>query len=315
MANYLVTGGAGFIGSHIVDALLNRGDSVRVLDNLNSGIGQERLTDRDRLEFIQGDLLDSEVVSRAVEGIDVVFHQAALASVPYSLENPLATHRVCATGTLQLLESARAAGVRRLVYAGSSSCYGQSTSEIQREGDVTKPCSPYGAAKLAGEQYCHAFYESYGFETVVLRYFNVFGPRQDPNSQYAAVIPIFITRMLNGQAPIVFGDGTQSRDFTYVANVVHGNLLAAEASAAVGHIINMAAGMRVSLNTLIDSLNNLMGTEMAADYQPERAGDIKHSSADISLARELLGYEPVVSLQDGIRETLEYYKSVHSAKN
>ena len=315
MANYLVTGGAGFIGSHIVDALLNRGDSVRVLDNLNSGIGQERLTDRDRLDFIQGDLLDSEVVSRAVEGIDVVFHQAALASVPYSLENPLATHRVCATGTLQLLESARAAGVRRLVYAGSSSCYGQSTSEIQREGDVTKPCSPYGAAKLAGEQYCHAFYESYGFETVVLRYFNVFGPRQDPNSQYAAVIPIFITRMLNGQAPIVFGDGTQSRDFTYVANVVHGNLLAAEASAAVGHIINMAAGMRVSLNTLIDSLNNLMGTEMAADYQPERAGDIKHSSADISLARELLGYEPVVSLQDGIRETLEYYKSVHSAKN
>ena len=315
MANYLVTGGAGFIGSHIVDALLNRGDSVRVLDNLNSGIGQERLTDRDRLEFIQGDLLDSEVVSRAVEGIDVVFHQAALASVPYSLENPLATHRVCATGTLQLLELARAAGVRRLVYAGSSSCYGQSTSEIQREGDVTKPCSPYGAAKLAGEQYCHAFYESYGFETVVLRYFNVFGPRQDPNSQYAAVIPIFITRMLNGQAPIVFGDGTQSRDFTYIANVVHGNLLAAEASAAVGHIINMAAGMRVSLNTLIDSLNNLMGTEMAADYQPERAGDIKHSSADISLARELLGYEPVVSLQDGIRETLEYYKSVHLAKN
>ena len=315
MANYLVTGGAGFIGSHIVDALLNRGDSVRVLDNLNSGIGQERLTDRDRLDFIQGDLLDSEVVSRAVEGIDVVFHQAALASVPYSLENPLATHSVCATGTLQLLESSRAAGVRRLVYAGSSSCYGQSTSEIQREGDVTKPCSPYGAAKLAGEQYCHAFYESYGFETVVLRYFNVFGPRQDPNSQYAAVIPIFITRMLNGQAPIVFGDGTQSRDFTFVANVVHGNLLAAEASAAVGHSINMAAGMRVSLNTLIDSLNELMGTEVAADYQPERAGDIKHSSADISLARELLGYEPVVSLQDGIRETLEYYKSVYSAKN
>ena len=309
MANYLVTGGAGFIGSHIVDALLNRGDSVRVLDNLNSGIGESRLANRDRLEFIHGDLLNEDVVADAVNGIDVVFHQAALASVPYSLENPQATHQVCATGTLKLLQKSKAAGVRRLVYAGSSSCYGQSTSEIQRESDSTLPCSPYGAAKLAGELYCHAFYESFGFETVVLRYFNVFGPRQDPKSQYAAVIPIFITRMLEGQQPIVFGDGTQSRDFTYVANIVHGNLLAADAPDAVGRSINMAAGMRVSLNELIESLNDLMGTTIEADYQPERAGDIKHSSADITLARELLGYEPIVNLGDGLRETLEYYKN------
>ncbi|HQU47274.1 MAG: LPS biosynthesis protein WbpP [Planctomycetia bacterium 21-64-5] len=304
MKTYLVTGGAGFIGSHIAAALLARGDRVRVLDNLSTG---QRANLAPQIEFVEGDVTDCQLVASALAGVDCVFHQAALASVPRSVEAPLDTNAACVTGTVTLLDAARRAGVRRLVYAGSSSAYGERPSSPKRETDLPAPISPYGAAKLAGEHYCQAFSATYGFETVVLRYFNVFGPRQDPASPYSAVIPLFITALLAGKRPTVFGDGHQSRDFTYIDNVVHGNLLAADAAGVSGRVFNVANGRATSLLELLKQLNSLLGTSVEPVHAPPRPGDIRESLADISAARRLLGYEPQVTFEDGLRRSIDYY--------
>ncbi|HEX7378607.1 MAG TPA: SDR family oxidoreductase [Pirellulales bacterium] len=307
MPIYLVTGGAGFIGSHIATALVERGDRVRVLDNLSTGHRANLAHLGSRIELIEGDLTDRRAVAQAVEGVGCVFHQAALASVPRSVEAPLDTNAACVTGTVTLLDAARRAGVRRLVYAGSSSAYGDQPSSPKRESDLPAPISPYGAAKLAAEYYCQAFTATYGFETVTLRYFNVFGPRQDPNSPYSAVIPLFITALLSGKRPILYGDGGQSRDFTFVDNVVHGNLLAADAPGVAGRVFNIANGRSTSLLDLLSQLGTLLGTTIEPDHQPPRAGDIRESLADISQARRLLGYEPQVTFEDGLVRSIEYY--------
>lgn len=305
----LVTGGAGFIGSHLVEALLARGDHVRVLDNLSTGRRENLAACADEVEFIEADLLDGPQLQRACRGVECVFHQAALASVPLSMERPLDTHAACATGTLALLDAARKGGVRRVVYAGSSSAYGDQPTSSKRESDLPAPISPYGAAKLSGELYCRAFAHM-GLETVTLRYFNVFGPRQDPTSPYSAVIPLFITAMLSGRQPVIYGDGRQSRDFTYVADVVQGNLLAADAPHVSGQVINIAAGRAVSLLELLGMLNKLLGTNVSPVHAPPRPGDIRESLADISLARRLLGYEPKVSCEEGLRLSIEYYRGL-----
>ena len=310
MRTLLVTGGAGFIGSHIAEALVQRGDRVRVLDNLSTGHLANLEGFREPIDFIEADLTDADAVARAVAGVDCVFHEAALASVPRSIEHPLATHAACVTGTVILLEAARRAGVRRVVYAGSSSAYGDQPTSSKRETDLPAPISPYAAAKLAAEQYCRAFTATYGLETVVLRYFNVFGPRQDPNSPYSAVIPLFITAMLSGWQPIIFGDGRQSRDFSYVANVVRANLLAADAPGVAGHVFNVANGKNTDLLTLIDALNSLLGLHVKPRHEPARIGDVRESLADITQARKLLGYEPVVEFEEGVRRSIEYYRSL-----
>ncbi len=310
MRTCLVTGGAGFIGSHIVEALVARGDRVRVLDNLSTGHLANIEPWSADLEFLEGDLCDVSVVRRAVKGVDYIFHQAALASVPRSIEHPLDTHAACVTGTLQLLDAARHAGVKRLVYAASSSAYGDSRFAAKREVDLPAPISPYGAAKLAAEQYCQVFTATYGFETVAIRYFNVFGPRQDPDSPYSAVIPLFVTAMLSGQSPRVNGDGTQSRDFTFVANVVHGNLLAAEAPHAAGRVFNLAMGRSTTLLQLIATLNELLGTNIQPQHGPAREGDIHDSLADISEARRLLNYEPQVDFHEGLKRSVSYYRAL-----
>jgi len=309
MRTFLVTGGAGFIGSHLAEALVGRGDRVRVLDNLSTGFLSNLDPIRDRIEFIQADLVDAAAVARAVQGVDCVFHQAALASVPRSLETPLDTHASCTTGTLTLLDTARRAGVRRLVYAGSSSAYGDLPSSPKRESDLPAPISPYGAAKLAGEHYCQAFAASYGFEAVTLRYFNVFGPRQDPNSPYSAVIPLFITSILAGRRPVIFGDGGQSRDFTYVANVVHANLLAADKPGVAGRVFNVANGRSIGLLDLLAALNRLLGTSIEPIHAAPRPGDIRESMADITLARQLLDYQPPIDFHEGLRLSIDYYRS------
>jgi UDP-glucose 4-epimerase len=307
---YLVTGGAGFIGSHIATTLVERGDEVRVFDNLSSGSRMNLAHLGNKVELLEGDLLDAAAVARAVEGVGVIFHEAALASVPRSVEKPLDTHAVCVTGTLHVLEAARKAGVRRLVFAGSSSVYGNQPAMSKRETDVLSPLSPYAAAKMAGEAYCHSFTAVYGLETVVLRYFNVFGPRQDPNSEYSAVIPKFVALMLRGKRPTVFGDGQQSRDFTYVEDVVRGNLLAAESPNAVGRVFNIACGRQQSLLQLIDSINAALGTSIEPEFAPPRAGDVRESLADVSAAREALGYESQIDFDEGLRRSIEYYRAI-----
>ena len=308
MAIHAVTGGAGFIGSHITRALVQRGDQVRVLDNLCTG-NLENLADiRDQIEVIEGTVTDTEVVSRALNGVECVFHQAALASVPLSVERPFDSHQAIATGTLTVLDQARKANVRRVIHAASSSCYGNRPEPVMTEELATSPLSPYAAAKLAGEAYCSAFFHTYGLETVNLRYFNVFGPAQDPNSPYSAVIPLFVAAMLSGHAPTVFGDGTQSRDFTYVDNVVHGNLLAAEVEGVGGQTMNLSTGESISLLTLIDSLNRHLGTDFEPQFEPARVGDVKVSVADISRAEQLLGYRPIVDFESGIERTIAYYR-------
>jgi UDP-glucose 4-epimerase len=311
MGRYLVTGGAGFIGSHLVTTLVERGDSVRVLDNLSTGRASNLAGVRSQIEFIEGDLTNRGDVERAVEGVEVVFHQAALASVPRSVAAPLETNAACVTGTVNLLDASRGSGVRRVVYAGSSSVYGDRTAAAAKhETDLPAPVSPYAAAKAAGELYCQAFTATYGLETVTVRYFNVFGPRQDPQSEYSAVIPKFVTRMLSGERPIVFGDGRQSRDFTFVANVVEGNLLAAEAPDAAGLTINVACGEQLNLLDLIAAINRVLGTNLAPIMEPPRAGDVRDSLADISLARRVLGYEPLVDFEAGLRRSIEYYRTL-----
>lgn len=310
MRTFLVTGGAGFIGSHIAEALVHRHDKVRILDNLSTGHLANLDSIRDQVEFVEGDLLDRKTVEQVVDGVDCIFHEAALASVPRSVKDPLATNAACVTGTVSLLDAARQAGVRRLVYAASSSAYGDQAFSSKRETDLPGPLSPYAVAKLAGEHYCRAFTATYKFETVAIRYFNVFGPRQDPNSPYSAVIPRFITAILAGKQPTIYGDGLQSRDFTYVENVVQGNLLAADAQDVSGRVFNVACGGSITLLNLLDALNQLLGTNVQPVFEKQRPGDVRQSLADISLARKLLDYEPRVDLQEGLARSIEYYKSL-----
>lgn len=314
MARCLVTGGCGFIGSHIVRGLLDAGHTVRVLDNLSTG-NRDNLTDvMDRVELIVGDITDTEPVRAALDGVERVFHQAALASVPMSLERPLDTNRACVTGTLNMLHMAVQAKVKRFVYAASSSAYGDTPTSSKRETDLPQTLSPYAVAKLAGEYYCQAYYHSFGLETVGLRYFNVFGPRQDPNSPYSAVIPMFVSRILSGEQPSIFGDGLQSRDFTFVANVVHGNLLASERPNVGGRVINLADGGQTTLLQLLELLGGLLGKKIQPVFLPPRVGDVRESLADITLARKLLEYEPQVRLEEGLKRTIEYYKQLYTKK-
>lgn len=308
---YLVTGGAGFIGSHIAERLLRDGQRVRILDNMLTG----KQSNLDYLKSLGGDLeihttsiTDLDAIAPLFAGVDYVFHQAALPSVPRSVDNPLETHENCVTGTLNVLIAARQAGVRRVIYAASSSAYGDAEGEYKVETMPPCPISPYGAAKLAGELYCQSFTAVYGLETVCLRYFNVFGPRQDPTSQYAAVIPLFITAMLEGASPTIHGDGTQSRDFTFIDNVVHGNLLACRAPDASGQVMNLATGGQINLLELVAKINQLLGTAIAPVHSEPRPGDILHSRASIERARNLLDYAPVVDFDSGLSRTLEWYR-------
>jgi UDP-glucose 4-epimerase len=313
MTTYLVTGGAGFIGSHLVEALLQQGAQVRVLDNLSSGRLDNLAAVDGQFELISGDVQDISACRQAVDGVEVVFHLAALASVPASLAAPDSTHDACLTGTVRMLDAARQQKVRRFVYASSSSLYGNCSDQVQSETDLPVPESPYAAAKLGGEQYCQAFYRSFGLETVCLRYFNVFGPRQDPASQYAAVIPAFITAVLRGDSPVIFGDGGQTRDFTYVDNVIQANLLATGAEDAAGGTFNIANGNGTSLLELLDLLGDLLDLSIEPRHDPPRSGDVRHSRADIRRAREVLGYQPTAGLAEGLAPTIEYYRGCQGA--
>jgi UDP-glucose 4-epimerase len=308
MSQYLVTGGAGFVGSHIAQALVERGEKVRVLDNLSTGKRENLAAIAGQIELIEGDVCDPAAVARAVAGCEVVFHEAAMASVPQSIEDPLGSHAACCTGTVVVLDQARRAGVRRVVYAASSSAYGNQPQPQKRESDLPSPLSPYAAAKLAAELYCQAFWHSYGLETVALRYFNVFGPRQDPSGPYAAVIAIFIKLLLAGKQPTIYGDGLQTRDFTYVENVVQANLRAAEAKEAPGGVFNVGNGVALTLLDLLQELNAILRTDVKPNFQPERAGDVRDSLADISQARRVLGYDPKIDLAEGLRRTVEFYR-------
>jgi UDP-glucose 4-epimerase len=316
MGNYLVTGGAGFIGSHIAEALVSRGDRVRILDNLSTGSCANFAHLKDDVEFVQGDVADADAVRRALQGVENIFHQAALASVPRSVEHPCDTNQACVTGTVTILDQARRANIRRVVYAGSSSAYGDQPNSSKRESDLPQPLSPYAAAKLGAEMYCQAFFHTYGLHTVTVRYFNVFGPRQDPASPYSAVIPLFITAILSGRRPIVYGDGGQSRDFTYVENVVRGNLLAMDtpSSEVPGRCFNVANGQSTTLLELIRALNEMLGTQVQPLFEPARVGDVRESLADITMARKLLGYEPPVSFHEGLRRSIDYYRGLSAAR-
>jgi nucleoside-diphosphate-sugar epimerase len=308
VSKYLVTGGAGFIGSNIVEELVARGEQVRVLDDLSTGRRSNIEPFLDRIELVQGSLTSDDALSKAVAGVDFIIHQAALPSVPRSVSDPLQSHEANATGTLKLLIAARDAGVRRVVYASSSSVYGDSPVLPKREDMPTRPLSPYAVNKLAGEEYCKVFAGVYGLPTVSLRYFNVFGPRQDPTSQYAAVIPAFISSMLQDRKPTIYGDGLQTRDFTYVSNIVNANLLACESEGADGLAVNVACAERISLLDLVAEINRLLGKDIEPIFEPARAGDVKHSLADISLAREKLRFEPRVTFAEGLARTLEYMR-------
>lgn len=306
---YLVTGGAGFIGSHLVRTLVERGERVRVLD-ICAADRRERLADvLDEVEWIAGDVRDGATVSAACRGVEVVLHQAAVASVPQSVAAPAETHAVNVGGTLNVLLAAQAQGVRRVVFASSSAVYGEHPAALKTEELPTRPLSPYGAQKLAAEAYIPVWNALYGVEAVALRYFNVFGPEQDPNGAYAAVIPAFITAALEGRAPVIYGDGEQSRDFIYVGNVVDVNLLAATLPAAAGRILNVGTGQGVSLNTLVAALGRTLGRELVPDYQPERPGDIRESVADVSQLHAALAYEPATSFAGGLARTVAAYQN------
>jgi nucleoside-diphosphate-sugar epimerase len=308
MANYLVTGGAGFIGSHLVEELVRRGERVRVVDNLITGRRQNIAHVRS-VEFIEGDLADLEVARRAVKETDFVLHQAAIPSVPRSVQDPITSNRANIDAALNVLVAARDAGVKRLVYAGSSSAYGNSPTLPKVETMATAPLSPYALQKLVAEQYCQMFTQLYGLETVTIRYFNVFGPRQDPSSPYSGVISLFISALCGGRQPTIYGDGEHTRDFTYVANVVDGVLRACTAREASGEVINVATGGRISLNTLFKEVRQLVGARVEPIYAPPRAGDVKDSQADVSKACRLLGYQPIVSFEEGLERTVAWYRS------
>jgi nucleoside-diphosphate-sugar epimerase len=312
MASYLVTGGAGFIGSHLSEELRRRGHRVRVADSLITG-HRRNLEHIPDVEFVEGDLADMSVAARAVSGMDYVLHQAAIPSVPRSVKDPITSNRANVEATLNVLVAARDAGVKRLVFAGSSSEYGDTPTLPKREDMPSSPLSPYALQKVMGTQYCQMFTRLYGFETVVVRYFNVFGPRQDPTSPYSGVISVFSTALIEGRQPTIYGDGEQTRDFTYVANVVDGVLRACEAPKAAGEAINVACGTRISLNELLRVMNAIVGTSLQAIYKEGRAGDVKDSQADISKAAELLGYRPIVDLEEGLRHTLAWCRTSSAA--
>lgn len=314
MPRYLVTGAAGFIGSALVRALIQRGDEVRGFDDFSTGKPENIEELRSSLDFREGTLLDPIALNTACRGIDCIFHQAALPSVPKSIKDPKQTNQVNVEGTLNLLLAARDAGVRRVIFAASSSAYGEIPTLPKREDMVPRPISPYAAQKLMGEYYMQVFATVYGLETVSLRYFNIFGPRQDANSQYSAVLAKFITQMLQGKSPVIFGDGEQSRDFTYVDNAVQANLLAAQAAAAEvsGRVFNVATGKRFTLNQTYQMLQNIIGFADPVKYAPPRPGDIRHSLADITLAQNHLKYSPEVSFEEGLRRTVDWYRNVFS---
>lgn len=307
----LVSGGAGFIGSHIVRALLERGDTVRVLDNFSSG-RRSHLADLD-VDVVEGDILDPEAVCRATEGMTHVIHLAAFVSVHGSVADPVTCDTINVTGTLNMLLAARYLGVKRFVFASSTAVYGNGLDERKREDMPLNPLSPYGLSKLSAEKYCGLFNILYGLETVALRFFNVFGPRQDPHSQYAAAIPSFISALIDCRGPIIYGDGEQTRDFIYVANVVQGNLLALEAPGAAGHAFNIGSGEAVSINQLVHDLSEIAQSDLLPEHAPPRQGDIRHSTADISKARQVLGYNPDVSLREGLCSTLAWYQEQRDA--
>ena len=308
MANYLVTGGAGFIGSHLVEELVRRGEHVRVVDNLVTG-KRQNIAHVPSVDFIEGDLADLEVARAAVNGMDFVLHQAAIPSVPRSVEDPLTSNRANVDASLNVLVAARDARVKRLVYAGSSSAYGNSPTLPKVETMATAPLSPYALQKLVAEQYCQMFTQLYGLETVTIRYFNVFGPRQDPSSTYSGVISLFISALCDGRRPTIYGDGEHTRDFTYVANVVDGVLRACTAKGASGEVMNVATGGRISLNTLFRTIRQFVGAQVEPIYATPRAGDVKDSQADISKACRLLGYQPIVSFEEGLEKTIAWYRS------
>jgi len=306
----LVTGGAGFIGSNLCDELIRQGAKVIVLDNFITGFRENLEEIEGDFEFAEGDINDSALLERILPGTDTIFHQAALPSVPRSVDDPQETHQACVNGTFNLLLAAKKTGVRRFVYAASSSAYGDQAALPKTESMRPDPMSPYAAAKLTGEYYCRVFSRVYGLETFSLRYFNVFGPRQNPSSMYSGVISRFIDALMGGKTPVIYGDGQQSRDFTYVANVVNANINAATSSKGVGETINVANGERISLNQLLEELKNITRKpDVLADFQPERKGDVKHSQADNSRAVEWLGYEKLVGLEDGLRRTIDWWKS------
>jgi nucleoside-diphosphate-sugar epimerase len=308
----LVTGGAGFIGSHIVDALRGNGARVRVLDNFSTGARKnlEHLQGDADVEVIAGDASDADVVERAIRDVDIVFHEAAMASVPRSVREPDLCHAWCATSTIQLLRLAAEGKVRRFVLASTSAAYGDSEFVSKREVDLPAPLSPYAAAKLASEAYCQAFYRSFDLETVILRYFNVFGPRQDPESEYSAVIPRFVSMILLGNRPIIYGDGQQSRDFVFVGDVAKANLLAATVADAAGGTFNVARGQRTTLLELLSTLQDILGQEIEPIFEPPRVGDVRDSLADISVARKRLRFEPEISIIEGLRRSVEYYRGL-----
>lgn len=308
MDKFLITGGAGFIGSNICKALVAQGCSVRVVDNLLTGKKSNLAEVIDEIEFIEADMGDPEVARSVVKDIDAVLHQGALPSVPLSVDNPGNTHRHCVDATFTLLLAARDAKVKRFVYAASSSAYGDTPTLPKVEAMPPNPLSPYAVAKLVGEYYCSVFYEVYGLETISLRYFNVFGPHQDPASQYAAAIPAFVTAVLKNEPPTIYGDGEQSRDFTYIDNVVEANLLAARAKKTKGEVVNIACGQAVTVNDVIDIINEVLEKNVKPVYAPSRSGDVKHSLADITRAREVIGFEPVIGFEDGLRKAIDWYR-------
>ena len=311
----LVTGGAGFIGSNLADELIRQGARVNIIDNFMTGFRENLEEIKGDFDFIEGDINDDAAVAKALDGVEVVFHEAALPSVPRSVEDPAETHRVCVNGTFNMLLKARDAGVRRFIYAASSSAYGDQPTLPKVESMRAEPLSPYAVAKLTGELYCRAFNNVYGLETMSLRYFNVFGPRQNPASMYSGVISRFIDALMTGQAPVIFGDGEHSRDFTYVANVVDANIRAAQSVAGVGETINVANGDRITLNKLLEVLKDITGkTGAVADYRPARTGDVKDSQADNRRAIECLGYTELVGLEEGLRNTIEWWKNSRFAK-
>ena len=312
MAHYLVTGGAGFIGSHLSEELVRRGHRVRVADSLITG-KRSNLDHIKGIEFLEGDLANIDFAQTAVQGCDFVLHQAAIPSVPRSVKDPLTSNRANVDGTLNVLLASRDAGVKRLVFAASSSAYGDTPTLPKHEKMPTNPLSPYALQKVIGEQYLQMFTRLYGLETVAIRYFNVFGPRQDPTSPYSGVISVFATALLEKRSPTIYGDGEQTRDFTYVANVVDGVLRASEAPGASGEIINVATGGRISLNQLFEEMRKLVGADVKPAYAESRRGDVRDSQADITKARELLGYEPSVTFEEGLSKTVDWYRSAETA--
>ena len=306
----LVTGGAGFIGSNLADELIKTGARVTIVDNFVTGFRENLEEITGDFEFVAGDINDEALLDRVLDGVEVIFHQAALPSVPRSVDNPKETHEACVNGTFNLLVKAKEKGVRRFIYAASSSAYGDQPTLPKMEAMRPEPLSPYAAAKLVGEYYCQVFYRVYGLETLALRYFNVFGPRQNPSSMYSGVISRFVDALYKGQQPVIYGDGEQSRDFTYVANVVNANIKAALTGRGFGEVMNVANGERTTLNELLEVLKNISGrTDVTAEYKPERKGDVKHSQADNRKAVEILGYEKLIGLEEGLRRTIEWWKS------